>query len=49
MGVMQLLSLKLIERLICAIPDGDIVLWKELLKVSQDTVSHVYWRFAVHT
>ena len=29
-------------RLICAIPDGDIELWKELFKVSQDKgVSHL--------
>ena len=40
MGAMQLLSLK--HGLMHALPDGDIELWKELLKVRQDKgVSHL--------
>ena len=34
-------------RLIRAIPDADIELWKELLKVSHKKRCHIYWRLVI--
>ena len=36
-------------RLIQAILDADIELWKELLKVSHEKKYHIYWRLVAHT
>ena len=35
-------------RLIGAIPDADIKLWKELLNVNHQKRCHIYWRLVIH-